>query len=727
MSADSAYVDVTVTIYDATNTALTPIVQRITYSLSRVGARGQGQVFGVCFKRSATALTTAPTGGLFTAPTATGWSDGVPAGTDQLYMSSRLFTSDGLPPQQNTWSIPAAISKDGITGNGTKLQFSVNNVDWHDTPDTNDIYMRTGTSVAGGAYTYSGSVKIKGEQGPIGVGVKGDTGDSAVRIYKVVPIGTADLSAPGTGTAYPPDATWSITPQYVGTNYKQYQCDGLKNNVSNIITWGTPYLSVFKVDTLAAFTVNTGALSVSGNLSVSTAGSISSGATTYAGNSGYFLGFSGSTPVMSILNSSGKGLVFNGSDVILSGSLSAATGSFAGSLMVGGTAYSTDSFLNANTTATQVGLGNVSNLTPVNQTATGLTTGTTITGGGITFSSGGTLKGGKTSFADTSNAGFILGYGAGISANQYGFKFGTADMSKGISWDGSTLSVKGDITGSTGSFSGTLVVGSTAYNIDSFLNSNTTATQVGLGNVSNLTPANQTATGLNSGTTITAGGITFSSGGTLKGGKTSFTDASSAGFILGYGAGGSANQYGFKFGNADMSRGIYWDGSALSVSGDITANSFNGTGVVSTNNIAALSVTEATSYSFAKYLTHPANSAGSAATTDILTGMSAPAVNTATERFVLVNMQFDHADSNPGYFRVKLGTDTRTCDAPIRILDGSNISSWCFLYKLNVSANVTAVPALSIELVNSSGTGNYWNAATTPLVSGHVLIFTGKR
>jgi hypothetical protein len=136
------------------------------------GEQGQGQTMGVCFKRSATALSTAPTGGSFSSPTATDWSDGIPTGTDQLYSSSRLFTSDGLSPQQATWSIPSAISKDGMTGNGTKLQFSVTSLsnDWHDTPDINDIYMRSGTAIAGGAYTYTGAVKIKGETGLPGQG-----------------------------------------------------------------------------------------------------------------------------------------------------------------------------------------------------------------------------------------------------------------------------------------------------------------------------------------------------------------------------------------------------------------------------------------------------------------------------------------------------------------------------------------------------------------------------
>ena len=39
------------------------------------------------------------------------WSDGLPSsGTNPIYMTSRLFTSDGQPPQQNTWSTPVMMS-----------------------------------------------------------------------------------------------------------------------------------------------------------------------------------------------------------------------------------------------------------------------------------------------------------------------------------------------------------------------------------------------------------------------------------------------------------------------------------------------------------------------------------------------------------------------------------------------------------------------------------------
>ena len=112
---------------------------------------------------------------------------------------------------------------------------------------------------------------------------------------------------------------------------------------------------------------------------------------------------------------------------------------FKGTLTVGGTDLTAANTLNANTTATNVGLGNVSNLTPQNQAQTGLIAGTTITGGGITLSGGGNIKGGQTAY--NTGTGFFLGY----SGTEYKFSIGDAST-KGITWDGNSLSIGGDVS-----------------------------------------------------------------------------------------------------------------------------------------------------------------------------------------------------------------------------------------------------------------------------------------
>jgi len=112
---------------------------------------------------------------------------------------------------------------------------------------------------------------------------------------------------------------------------------------------------------------------------------------------------------------------------------------FRGTLTVGGTDLTATNTLNDNTTATQVGLGNVQNLNAQNQAQTGLTAGTTITGGGITLNGGGNIKGGQSDY--NTGTGFFLGY----HGSAYKFSIGNAS-SKGITWDGNTLSIGGDVS-----------------------------------------------------------------------------------------------------------------------------------------------------------------------------------------------------------------------------------------------------------------------------------------
>ena len=84
-------------------------------------------------------------------------------------------------------------------------------------------------------------------------------------------------------------------------------------------------------------------------------------------------------------------------------------------------------------------------------TSTALTTGVSITDGGITLGSGGSFKGGQTDY-NTGN-GFFLGYSSG-----YKFSIGTANGA-GMRWDGSTLTVQGTINASSYLASGVTVTG----------------------------------------------------------------------------------------------------------------------------------------------------------------------------------------------------------------------------------------------------------------------------
>jgi len=98
-------------------------------------------------------------------------------------------------------------------------------------------------------------------------GVKGETGlagKAATRIYQKTLTAATDPAKP-TQTAMGVPAGWSDSAFVVESGYKQWQCDGIVNYATLTVEWGTPYLSLFKVDTLEAFQVNTGSLTSAAN------------------------------------------------------------------------------------------------------------------------------------------------------------------------------------------------------------------------------------------------------------------------------------------------------------------------------------------------------------------------------------------------------------------------------------------------------------------------------
>jgi len=83
-----------------------------------VGVTAQSKFNAYAFKRSLTNLSEQPTGGDFDFPfpvdgVITGWTSNIPAGTAPLYVSTRMFTSDGLIPQDGTWAISQLFSGEG--------------------------------------------------------------------------------------------------------------------------------------------------------------------------------------------------------------------------------------------------------------------------------------------------------------------------------------------------------------------------------------------------------------------------------------------------------------------------------------------------------------------------------------------------------------------------------------------------------------------------------------
>ena len=137
----------------------------------------------IVFKRDTNQPST-PEGGSYTSPVPNGWSDGIPSGDTKLWMSSRIFSQNGLSPQTSGWTTPSAVTS---TSN-LKIVFSPStntsapsigtapyyNSNWSPTGDANSVWMATATCIDGvwGSWQIS---KIKGEQG-----VPGNSGPALV-------------------------------------------------------------------------------------------------------------------------------------------------------------------------------------------------------------------------------------------------------------------------------------------------------------------------------------------------------------------------------------------------------------------------------------------------------------------------------------------------------------------------------------------------------------------
>lgn len=71
--------------------------------------QGPGVFKSIVFKRFSSPPST-PTGGSYLSPVPSGWSDGIPSGIEQIWISTRVFTSDGESPQTSEWTTPQMSS-----------------------------------------------------------------------------------------------------------------------------------------------------------------------------------------------------------------------------------------------------------------------------------------------------------------------------------------------------------------------------------------------------------------------------------------------------------------------------------------------------------------------------------------------------------------------------------------------------------------------------------------
>jgi len=155
------------------------------YTVSLQGKDGVSAFKSIVFKRSASTPST-PTGGSYTSPVPSGWSDGIPTEDgNPCYMSTRIFTNTGASPQQSVWTTPQPCTDTADfdicfypasdttpaepSTHGTQGETATT---WHDTALTTDEWMATATRENGGTWSDWSIVKIKGEKGADGLTVQ---------------------------------------------------------------------------------------------------------------------------------------------------------------------------------------------------------------------------------------------------------------------------------------------------------------------------------------------------------------------------------------------------------------------------------------------------------------------------------------------------------------------------------------------------------------------------
>ena len=161
------------------------------------GSNGQSTFKSIVFRRSNSDLSgEPPQGGSYEHPIPANWSDGVPDGEAQLWMSTRIFTNDGRSPQQSSWTTPRkATDTADIDFEWSAVETNPGNptdnpTNWHNTATSSDIWMAV-RKCQNGVWGAWQILKVKGESGGDGRGVS--------RIREFYKASTSKTTAP-TGT-----------------------------------------------------------------------------------------------------------------------------------------------------------------------------------------------------------------------------------------------------------------------------------------------------------------------------------------------------------------------------------------------------------------------------------------------------------------------------------------------------------------------------------------------
>lgn len=132
------------------------------------------------------------------------------------------------------------------------------------------------------------------------------------------------------------NVTWAGTDPDPSSNNSLYVSDGIYNPATGTTSWGTPYISSLKVGNLSAVSVNTGNLTVTGELLVSSTGSFRGGKTSFTDTTaGFWLGYD-TTAYKFALGDATNSLSWSGSGLTLKGVIDASGGA---KFTLGGTSY----------------------------------------------------------------------------------------------------------------------------------------------------------------------------------------------------------------------------------------------------------------------------------------------------------------------------------------------------------------------------------------------------
>jgi len=173
-------------------------------------------------------------------------------------------------------------------------------------------------------------VVTKVRRGETGIGLPGDagnTGDSRLISYAKVTGSTLSPTPTSITTSgvnsNPPTNTWGgsevwgrLVPSYTAGE-SIHQTDGIYNAATDLITWGTPYLSNLKVGQLSAISADLGTITA-GNITIDSSGFIRAGQTAWNTGTGFWLGYTGGTYKFS-LGSSTAGLNWDGTALNITG------------------------------------------------------------------------------------------------------------------------------------------------------------------------------------------------------------------------------------------------------------------------------------------------------------------------------------------------------------------------------------------------------------------------